>query len=50
MVNWLINAPASDGGKARIPMLVYKSGEEDKTAVMNSEKGTTLVKVQGLKT
>ena len=43
-VNRLINAPASDGGKARIPTLKYKLGEEDKTAVTNSEKGTVLAR------
>jgi hypothetical protein len=44
MVNWLINAPASNRGKARIPMLSYKSGEADIIAVTNSKKGTALAK------
>ena len=43
-VNRMINAPASDGGKARIPTLSYKSGDTDITAVTNSEKGTALAK------
>ena len=43
-VHRLISAPASDGGKARIPALKYRVGEEDKTATTNDEKGTALAK------
>ena len=43
-VQRLILAPASDGGKARIPALKYKEGEIDKTASSNVEKGAALAK------
>ena len=35
---------ASDGGKARIPVLKYKVGEEDRAARTNEEKGVALAK------
>ena len=43
-VHRLTSAPASDGGKARIPALKYREGEIDSTAVTNSEKGLVLAK------
>ena len=43
-VHRLISAPASDGGKARIPALKYRVGEDDRTATTNSEKGAALAK------
>jgi len=42
--NRCISATASDGGKARIPLLKYKVGEEDRVARTNEEKGVTLTK------
>jgi len=43
-VHRLTSAPASDGGKARIPALKFRDGEEDRTAVTNSEKVSVLAK------
>ena len=43
-VQRLISAPASDGGKARIPALKFKEGEITKTATSNVEKGMVLAK------
>jgi ribonuclease HI/exonuclease III len=40
----LINAPATDGGKARIPSLKYNVGDDTKTASTNAEKGDALAK------
>ena len=44
MVHKLISAPTSDGAKARIPMLNYKSGDEEATASNNPEKSKALAK------
>ena len=43
-VNRYTTATASDRGKARIPMLKYKIGEEDRVARTNEEKGIALAK------
>ena len=43
-VHKLISAPTSDGAKARIPMLNYKSGDEEATASNNPEKSKALAK------
>jgi len=43
-IHRLIMAPASDGGKAQIPTLKHKVGNEDVMATTNSEKGSALVK------
>ena len=40
----LITSQGSDGGKARIPALIYKIGNSEKTASRNKEKGSILVK------
>ena len=39
-----LSAPASDGGKARIPALKYKIGDEELTAGDNTEKARILAK------
>lgn len=41
-VHRLISALATDGGKARIPALKFKSGDEDKIASSNDEKSMVL--------
>jgi hypothetical protein len=40
----LISAAPSDGGKARIPVLKYSEGREEKLARSNSKKGEALAK------
>ena len=40
----LITSQGSDGGKARIPALIYKVGDSEKTASTNKEKGNILAK------
>jgi len=44
MVNKLINAQASDGGKSRIPALVHRTGDIERKAITNGEKGKALAK------
>jgi hypothetical protein len=41
-VHRLISAPATDGGKARIPALKYKVGDVEKIATTNGKKGAAL--------
>ena len=43
-IQCLISAPASDGGKVRIPALKYKEGDINKMATSNVEKGAALAK------
>ena len=40
----IISAPASDGGKSRIPILKYKIGDQDYTASTNNEKSEALAR------
>jgi hypothetical protein len=40
----LIAAPATDGGKSRIPILKIKAGDREEAASTNGEKSTTLAK------
>ena len=42
--NRCVSAAASDGGKARIPLLKFKVGEEERVARTNEEKGIALAK------
>ena len=43
-VHKLISAPATDGGKSRIPTLKHKVGGEDRVASNNGDKSTALAK------
>src|SRR5712672_4209163 len=43
-VNKLINSQPSDGGKSRIPVLIYKEEGVEKKAALNKEKGDVLAK------
>ena len=44
VAHWLVSAPPSDGGKAKIPKLKYKVGEEEVVASTNEEKSTALAR------
>lgn len=44
MVQKAISASTSDGGKARIPALKYKTGDKDLIARDNAEKACILMK------
>jgi len=44
MANHYISAPATDRGKARIPVLKYKVGRQEISARTNGEKSDTLAK------
>ena len=43
-VHWMTVAPPTDGGKAKIPKLKHRVGDDEVTASMNKEKSVVLAK------